>query len=267
MKMSEKNILHICHNAGFFSCCSVRLQEIMIWYNIHQRLPDQVDSTKQFAFYKPDPTDETHNIVPHYFKDGLPEGFPYMGRADITRTGQDPQYSDYGLLEFEETKLFLEKYFSLSENVEEKVKFLEEKYQIDYDNTIALFYRGNDKNRETTIGSYDEFIIRTSQIYESGMRILVQPDETEFLEECYRRLPGVFHFEETPHMRKKDSTIFFEMPHEDRLEYGAWFLAAVVVMSKCRKLVTHSGNGGLWAALFRGHGKEIYQWLGDKWLR
>jgi hypothetical protein len=44
--------LDILHNAGFFSCCSVKLSEIIEYYNNDHVLPKIVSSKKQFAWYK-----------------------------------------------------------------------------------------------------------------------------------------------------------------------------------------------------------------------
>ena len=46
-------ILTIKHNAGFFSCCSVRLDKIVEYFNRFKILPETVDSSQQFEWYKP----------------------------------------------------------------------------------------------------------------------------------------------------------------------------------------------------------------------
>ena len=43
----------------------------------------------------------------------------------------------------------INKYFSLSNKIKEIIKNIERKYNINYENICVLFYRGNDKNRET----------------------------------------------------------------------------------------------------------------------
>ena len=37
----------ITHNAGFFSCCSVKLTKIVEFINLNKKLPDSVDSSAQ----------------------------------------------------------------------------------------------------------------------------------------------------------------------------------------------------------------------------
>ena len=45
--------LFITHSYGFFSCCSVRLHQIINYFNQTKQLPENVDSSQQFTWYKP----------------------------------------------------------------------------------------------------------------------------------------------------------------------------------------------------------------------
>ena len=50
----------ICkHNAGFFSCCAVKLTDIVNFMNSKSQIPQYVDSSKQFSWYKNDERDIT----------------------------------------------------------------------------------------------------------------------------------------------------------------------------------------------------------------
>ena len=44
--------IHMTHESGFFSCCSVRLDAIIQYFNEHNfRLPIKVDSTKSYTWF------------------------------------------------------------------------------------------------------------------------------------------------------------------------------------------------------------------------
>lgn len=272
--MDDKTKLVVIHNAGFFSNSSIALQDIMIYYKQHGRLPDIVDRTIQYTFYKSDPVSD---LIPFYFDEK--EGFgkdelPLNVEINITKQPNiDPQYSDYKQLDFYCLKPFIDKFFTPSEGVEYWVKYLSEGNDIDFENTIAVFYRGNDKNRETQCAPYEKFIsqaeyIRQLHIHETGKepRFLVMPDENEFMLAFKEFHPNAFTFHELPAMKKKDSANFLELPTADRAEYGKKFFAAVLIMSKCKYLITHSGNGGLWSVIYRGNAENVYQWLNDKFI-
>ena len=47
--------LIVLHNSGFFSCCTVRLARIIEYFNKFAKLPEIVDSSVQFEWYKPEP--------------------------------------------------------------------------------------------------------------------------------------------------------------------------------------------------------------------
>ena len=267
MTDESKDILTIIHNAGFFSCSSIALQDIMIYYQNHGRLPDVVDRTVQYGFYKAEPL---QNLIPFYFQEhdlGEPALHPKIAMISKIQ-GVDPQYSDYRELYHEALNPFIERFFIPSDYIAETIKHLQINYQIDLQNTCAVFYRGNDKSRETAIAPYQDFIDKAKEIQAQnpGIKFLVQPDETEFLEAFLKEFPDAIYFSETPHMSKKDSAIFFELPIAERPEHGKFFLSAVLIMSQCKHLITHSGNGGLWSVIYRGNGENVYQWLNNKFI-
>lgn len=45
-------MLKITHNGGFFSCCNVRLLEILNYFHQNLKLPETVDSSYQFEHYR-----------------------------------------------------------------------------------------------------------------------------------------------------------------------------------------------------------------------
>lgn len=264
--------LRVTHNAGFFSCCSVALTDIMIDFNQNKGLADIVDRTQQYEHYK---LSKGENLIPVYF-DEQPDPIPYNGEVRLTTDKTFYQFSDYRLLCFDEVKPFMDKFFTPSDYVMSIVRHYEEKYQIDYENTCGVFFRGNDKNRETKIAPHGEFIQQTRLLeYQLGLdsveaanlRYWVLPDEPEFWD-AFRAVYSEHSItpDELPMCHNKNSAMFLELPQSDRADYGAKFLAAVIVMSRCKHLITHSGNCGMWAVLYRGNIDNVHQWLIDKWI-
>ena len=56
------------HNAGFFSCCNVKLYSLIYYFNTHKEIPMVVDSSKQFEWYKI-PKNVKNDITNIYFED------------------------------------------------------------------------------------------------------------------------------------------------------------------------------------------------------
>lgn len=250
--------LSIRHNAGFFSCCTIRLIEIIKFFNQHKRLPASIDDKEQFAFFKKNPEDY---VVPEFFKT---TDFPVEHTKEVVVTEEpgEVSFGDYSKLHFEDVNPFLYKYFSPSDAVWNICSKYEANYQIDFQNTCAIFYRGNDKKRECEITPYEDFINKAQEVLDANpdIRFLVQPDETEFLQAFTKAFPGrCFNFKETPHMRRKDSAIFYELPSDKKMDHGQHFLAAVLTMSRCKHVITHSGNGGMFCVLYRGNFDNVFQ--------
>ncbi|HEY0979832.1 MAG TPA: hypothetical protein VGE18_00255 [Candidatus Paceibacterota bacterium] len=254
--------LKITHNAGILSCYSKRLEGIVWFFNAYKYLPDRVDSSEQFSLYKSNPSEDITSL---YIKE-IPKEHRNIRPVVFYN---DMQFLDYRGIDFARLDPFIALYFTPSDHVASIVSLYEKKYAIEYKNTCAVFYRGNDKSTETTIASYESFISQARKIKEqfSDVLFLVQTDETEFLELFEKEFPGAVHFEEVPHIRKQQSTVHDELPLEERAEFGARFLAATLVLSKCEHLITHSGNCGLWAVLYRGNSNGVYQWLNGSWGR
>lgn len=255
-----QTILKCSHNAGFFSCTTLALIAVMKYFNEHKYLPDVFDRSEQFAFYKNELTD---NIVPRLFQE-LSFTIHHTRELVITNEPGEVSFGDYSKFRFDDTRDFVGRYFTPSQEVLDIVDLYMNKYQLDISNTCAIFYRGNDKKRECELTPYSDFINKAKEILNENpdIQFLVQPDETEFLEEFTREFPGrCIFFEETPHMRKKDSAIFYELPPAEKTPHAQYFLAAVIVLSMCKHVITHSGNGSMWLALYRGNMNNVHQFM------
>lgn len=261
----NKEILKTIHNAGFFSNSTIRLMDIVTYYNRNGRLPDEVDSSEQWLHYKSYPGDR---LDTYYFTEqNNIEGFGLVDTPYIDNC-MAFQFDSYKNIKFNQLNPFIDKYFTPSDIVTDILKGYQDKYNLDYKNLCAVFYRGNDKIIEMEVSPYDVFINKAREIKEANpsIRFLVQPDETEFLQAFMAAFPDSIYFTETPSITKQKSAVFFETKLSERKEYGAKFMAAVLAISKCNTIITHSGNCGLWAALYRGNADNIHQVFENKWL-
>lgn len=261
MKQPNKNILKVIHNAGFFSNMTIRLQELFIYMKQHNCFPDDIDSSSQFQFFK---SLSHEDVSKYYIKHNdieIPCVIPDIAKHDCMSI----QFDDYSKIDFENITPILNKWFDLGDMVKNKKEQLKEKYNLN--EYIGVFYRGNDKRIEMELPTYDNFINKIKEIraIEPNLPIYTLPDECSFLKELKNNFDNVIAFEETPCIDKPDSCMMFEMPINKRSEYGAIYNASVSLMSESKYLITHSGNGGLWAALYRGNSNNLYQIHNNKW--
>ena len=61
------SVISTHNDSGFFSCCSVKLFNIVNYINNNNNIPTYVDSSQSFEWYKqPDGKDVTYEYFEHY---------------------------------------------------------------------------------------------------------------------------------------------------------------------------------------------------------
>ena len=265
--------LQITHNAGFFSCCSVFLHDLVNYFNTHHRLPTELDSSRTFDWYKR-PDQKNEDITNEYFKKHN-EGssnfcFSWESYVNYHHIHQFENYKD---LDYKNLNNFIVKYFSPSDSILNYITIFEEKYiknnNFNYENLCVLFYRGNDKNTETELCGYDQFIQKGREVLAQNPNVsfLIQSDETEFIETMQREFPNSFYFkDEIRHMRKNNSTVDI-VYRSQNYEFSKYYLAITMIMGKCKYIVCSSGNCSIWIMLFRMHANNVMQFLHNKWIQ
>lgn len=265
----EKTLV-VTHNAGFFSCSTQRLRRTIDFFNDNKVCPDVIDSSQQFGCYKTNQSDLTEyfyrnndevaidydeNIFFTELKGAIDHHDQYIDHHD--------QYMDYKLLNYEKVIPFVKKYFKPSEEVDNKIISYEDLYNFDYDNLCSIFYRGNDKKTETRLGSHQEYIDKCAEVKEKNlnMKFFVQTDDARFLSAFLSVFNDSIYIEDIPRIEDDLTTVHFKLPQRERLTAAINFLAATHIVSKCNTIITHSGNCGLWAILFRGNSDNVIQYL------
>jgi hypothetical protein len=261
----NNDVLYITHNAGFFSCTSIALFNIIRYFNNYKALPKAINRSSQYSFYK----HNGENLAELYYKIN-DANIEYSERIEVVipDDGSSPQFSDYRTICISDIMPFIDRYFQTNDYVINIVKNLESKYNLDYKNLCSVLYRGNDKSKETSLASHEEFLEKCAEVKSNNpnIRFLVQTDETDFLEKFMSVYSDSIYFNEIPHINKCNTAVHNVIDRKTLPEFGAKFLAATICVSKCEHLVTHSGNCGLWAVLYRGNTENVYQYLTDKWL-
>ena len=253
-------ILKVIHNnSGFFSCCSFQLHMIVEYFNRHKKLPEIVDSSEQFDWYRPG-TMET------YFTTESSLSITIKKRVDYEH---HYQYLNYKKLDYKGLAPFIVKYFTPSSEIKDIMAEMELKYPLDYANTCCLFYRGNDKATETALSSYSDYIVRAKAVLQANPKtqFLVQSDETEFIETMVAEFPNrvVWFKDEIRHIRKSVTTVD-KVFQGDNYRFSKYFLAITLIMAKCGTIICGTGNCSIWIALFRGNAEGMQQFLNRRWL-
>jgi hypothetical protein len=247
----ELETLILTHNAGFFSCYTVRLHKILEYFNKNKKTPTKVDSSKQFLEYKENPLIDYTN---EYISTNDSFEIIYSNEIKITYENSEDQFSNYKNLNFKEIKPFIDKYFLPSNTILEIMHNLEIKYNLEFDNIVACYYRGTDKIVETNRCEYNEFIKKVKELNEENkkFKFLILSDEISLINLFKTHFQNTIVFDELIQNMTRS------------FKHSQIMLACVLIMSRCKHIVCTSGNVSMWGVLFRGNNKNIHQYLSHK---
>jgi hypothetical protein len=210
------------------------------------------------------------DITSHFFeeKDDMIE---YNERILITPDKREDQFSDYRLLNIDSITPFINKYFSPSKEILKLKHLLLQKYDIDVNNCVSVYYRGTDKYTETPLAKFELFGDKINEIYNKNnntnkkKQLLVQTDSTQFLEYVQQLHPSIVVIKEN---LTSNSNIGIHNERDSNSNYTdiKFLFATFLIMSSCENLICSSSNGSLWMTYFRGHKKNIHQFLIDNFL-
>jgi hypothetical protein len=201
----------------------------------------------------------------HYYKDHFFEN-PWSRLFE--EPGEDPFFTadsslscrvhdwwdkDYADLDIDYVARFSKKYVKPSLETSKALYLLCEKYGIKPEETLTVHYRGTDKITEINLIQVQEYILQMREILQEmkGLEVLILTDDSK----AYEMLLDAF---------PEPKSLINELPtseagigaHEakklDRTQDAIFYLASVLIASKSRILITHTGNGGLWERIFRG---------------
>jgi hypothetical protein len=246
----------LTYNAGLLSCSSVTLSDI----TTSGRTVRKIKSNFGMSLYK---KWLLRNNWKSFFQ------IPILTNSSQLASAQSEIYpkdihdwwgKDYASIPFKTVQEPIGLYFRLSPEV---VKFSDsfvDKYEISLEETIGVHYRGTDKQTEIETPSLTQFISQTSQFMQemANPKILLLTDEPDVVAGFEAAFPkAVITISE---LAVPGGSIGAHILDSKEPEVqGQIFLAILSLVSKCKKVVTHTGNGALWEVLFRGSTEGLKQ--------
>lgn len=259
--MEKELFLGPC-GSGFFSCCNIILMNIIDYFNKNKILPDKINNENMFSIYQ---LFENQDIYRHCFLERDDLEIVFKENISFCESKEEPQFSNYKLLNFESLEPFIQKYFSMNVTVQNRVKELKDKYKIDEQKSLCgVFYRGNDKVKETQKASYQEFIEKAYSLKEKNQNLifLVQTDETEFLKTFFNEFPNSIYFEEIPTISQQMTTVACSyQSNSNKVTILEYYLASIHILSQLKNIICTSGNGEIFMCFFRKNAVNINQYL------
>ncbi len=253
-------VLYGGHNFGFFSCCCVVLWNIREIQQAGLALPRRIDFSRGFAPFKSDVQRASGaDIYPLLFQAGDAgenQGLPRLPRIN--------QHGIYRLLRYNRITPFIQRHFQPSAQALEIQERLITRYNIDPAKTLAVVYRGTDKSTEVKLAPAEHYVALAHQLLmlNPGHRLWIQTDEW-VVRQAFRRAFGerCFYLHEMP--VSNNGKVVHQLDEQalqmDRSEFGVMLVAVNSLLARCDVVVNHTGNMALWLCLFRGHGRNVWQ--------
>jgi len=263
-------MLKITHNAGFFSCCIVKLINIINYFNDNKKLPGIIDSSSLFELYRPNYLEKYDDITYHFFdknnsinKDNNINYINYMNY----NTGI--QFNNYNNIDYNPLIPFINKYFTPNIDIINIQNNLLNKYNINTDEYCGVYYRGTDKFSETIIGTYDTYIDKMNEIKQKDNKIkfIIQSDEEnfiKFIKEKEKYKDSIIFIENIKSTSNKG--IHYEHTSNENYLIIKNFFAILLILSKCKYIICSSSNCSIWMMFYRNNGNNVYQFLNNIWL-
>jgi hypothetical protein len=256
--------LIISHNAGFFSCCSVALNKIVLYINKNKTFPEKVDTSDCFTRYKPKITDD---ITYDFFE--LPNDSKFLFTNNIKYSYANNQ--EHRNKDFINIIPIIKKYFVPSLQIKTLSDKFKKNYNICYEKCIAVYYRGTDKIKEIKLDSFESFQNQLNKLLliveNNDVQILLQSDSAQFLDYMTNnnKNKNIIIIKELAPSYTSKGTHFERTKEQNYIDIKNLF-AIVLIMSKCKYIICNNGNVVQWMILYRGNGNNVHQNLNFKWV-
>jgi hypothetical protein len=175
------------------------------------------------------------------------------------------QYKSYKNIDFDNLYPFIKKYFTPSNEIINLQNFLINKYNINPEQYISVYYRGNDKCKEINLCNIKEFEQKIKNIYNKNLKILLVTDTQNVLDYFINIFPDLTFINENK-VSSTNNGIHNENNSETNYNDIKYLFATFLIMSKCKYYICGSNNSALWTMFYRNNSNNIYQNSNNVWL-
>jgi hypothetical protein len=169
-------------------------------------------------------------------------------------------WATYKNLKFNYLNKIISTYFNPSAETLKRISFLEEKYNFNWQKTIAVQYRGTDKYLECKLVDPLEYIKLVEEIIvdKPDYRVMIQTDQKQVLDLFLDKFGSrCFYFTEMPQTESK--LVMHKIIKDNKLDFSFNIEAVTRIQAKAEYLILGSGNMAFMTSVYRGHPKNLYQ--------
>ena len=245
---------------GFFSTFTLMMTSLMVVYKKFKKTPIKIDGKFLLRKLKRDADIDMYHYFFHIDESidiNFDEELPVPFSPDDQHTIYSEKYTKY-------YQPFFKKYFNINDNIQNKIKILQEKYNVNQENTISVIYRDSDK--WTDMGGFNYisaggYFRKCKEIIESEEirpNVIIQSENSGVIKIFHEAFGSTF-FTETS--LGNSSEIYPPIPINDdiKLEWSEYYVASLWILSKCKHVITYTGNSSFFVYLNRGTTKNFIQ--------
>ena len=267
----ERDTLFVSQNAGLFSNLSVTLWALIELFNDGID-PAHLAFAPGFTYYRDDHlTGPDAGLHSRLFR-----RVDHRAVAELRSANHGPvrRHDHHGLYlsyPFAALSAFMRGYFALSDEVKTRQAEFIERYRILPAKTIAVVYRGTDKQSEVSVAAPERFLAVTDELLRR------QPTSRVWIQTDQEQVRTAFHDAFGPRclsLREMPTTTSELVLHLDptvhrgsRTQFAVDLVAVASLLGQCRSVVNHTGNMAAWISLFRGSASSMVQFdqFGHPW--
>lgn len=266
-----ENKLECLWNSGFYSNVHQTFSAILTLLS-HGITPEKISFEHGFKTYK---LNTTQDIYPFFYNPNFNQDLPVWKNLYRVSANETSNNVIQTFPFFEYTQI-INRYFSPSDKIVNIIGYLKNKYCINFEKTISIFYRGTDKFTEISIASPKEYAQVAKNILDKNpdFRVLIQTDQKQALEYFLNEFGNkAFYFEEIPTTSKtgEDTIQMQDVSNRwmnyfndesliiDPIALSQNLDAAIRIISQTKYPILHTGNGALFSILYRGNCSNVFQ--------
>lgn len=242
--------------AGFFSQCSTSLADLgSVGVSV-----TRVVSRRAFREFRTVPGVNSWSA---FFRQPVP---PLAEPPVLRFDPHKDHHAVYQNLDIARFQPLVQTYFAPSKKVLNRTAALIKKYRLDLTELIAVNIRGTDKHTEIPQPPVERYLTLAREMRATfpTHKVLLVTDQTQYILPFKAEFGAdLITFSELPTTRS-DASIHSLISRRERESFGVTFFAAVLIISGANGVITHTGNGAFWTALFRGHTRGFVQVRGLK---
>jgi hypothetical protein len=257
------NKLQCLWNCGFYSNQTQTFLSLLILQRDYNIIPDEIDY--QFGFRRITPLESSRDIYVDFYRTDLTKSVDIGKQVVIP----DENQKQFDLYDWDLYNQIINRFFNTSDIVESRKKSLLRNYfeskNIKLEKTISVLYRGTDKYTEVRLASPEDYLKVVNHLLEvtNATNVLIQTDDGKVSDFFKSELGDkVICFSE-PKVSYNKESVLDNLEAKDNFngikDHQLWFDAALRIVSECGYLVNHTGNCALWANLYRGNTKNVFQ--------